>query len=344
MKVLKKSLKEGFIQILVEDAEDLWHLRRIIAPEDIVKGKSTRKVKVTEKESVKKQYYFELKAEKTSYESGALRINGIILNEIEDVPKGSHQNITVQEGDSIKIEKAWTKYYLEMLDKAVKRAKLDYLLVLFDREEANFYELKGSELKSLGSLQGEVEKKDYKVASRNFYKELLQSVEKMDSSSNYNKIILAAAQFWLDEIKKELTSSKITKKAMLLPVSGTEKASVKELLLRPEVKKELLQLKSLREIALVEELLKQIKIGEKYAYGMKDVKNALQIGAVDTLMISSELIDKMIEEDSFEVLNGLMEQSLGKDSALEIIESDKNAVMQLNSLGGIAALLRFRIS
>ncbi len=75
---------------------------------------------------------------------------------------------------------------------------------------------------------------------------------------------------------------------------------------------------------------------EKTAYGITEVKKALELGAVDTLLISES-----VEESSVDQLEELAEQT---HTHLQIISVQSREGVQLRDLGGIAAILRFRIS
>ena len=46
MIILNKDLKKGEIKIKVENLDDLWHLSQLIEVKDLVRGKSSRKIKI----------------------------------------------------------------------------------------------------------------------------------------------------------------------------------------------------------------------------------------------------------------------------------------------------------
>ncbi len=336
MRLIKKE--KNYVELQIEDKEDLWYLSRLINKNDIVKGKSTRKIKINEKTVEKKTYYFIIKVEKVEYQNEILKVNGTIQNEIEDIPKGSYQSINFKEGDIIKIEKTFNPYYEKILKTALEKNKKKFLIILFDREKANFFEITNTEIKKILELKGEVEKKQYKTNTENFYKKIINAIE--EKTKNYDKIIFASPQFYQEYIKKELENSSIKEKSYVITVSGTEKNSVKEIIERKEVQQQILQLKNMKEAKIVEELLKNISKNEKYAYGFKDVKKALEYNAVETLIISTDYIDKLLEKDEFEKLNELLEL-YGKNVKIEIIESEEKK--KINSLGGIAGILRYNI-
>jgi protein pelota len=73
-------------------------------------------------------------------------------------------------------------------------------------------------------------------------------------------------------------------------------------------------------------------------YGIEDVKNALEVGAVETLLI----IDKLIRGKNAQVEEILIHtESLSGN--VVIISSIHDAGKQLEALGGIAAILRYKI-
>ena len=65
MKILEEVIRQNLMRLQVETLDDLWYLSQIITIGDIIKGKSTRKIKIGEKESaVKKSVIVPIKAEK----------------------------------------------------------------------------------------------------------------------------------------------------------------------------------------------------------------------------------------------------------------------------------------
>ena len=78
------------------------------------------------------------------------------------------------------------------------------------------------------------------------------------------------------------------------------------------------------------------KTPEKVAYGKKEVDQALQLGAIDTLLLSDSLDNNLIE--SYE------EQAEKINSTTQIISTETREGQQLKDLGGIAAILRFQIN
>ena len=337
MRLISRNKKEGTVKLIVDDSEDLWLLRLIIMPNDIVKGTSTRKVKITEKDAVKKKYTFELKVEKTEFAGDTLRILGIVLNEIEDVPKGSHQSIVLSQGESFSLNKEWNDYYEKRLDDALKRSKATALLDIFDRDSALFFE-SGSRMKKLMEIKGESKKKQFDSVSTNFMSQVAEHAVKLAKDS---PIIFCAPGFWLDEIKKELSSYSNLSKTAFIPVSDVSESSLKEIIDRKEISQVIANSHSLNEISVMQELLFAISKGSKASYGLKEIKNSINAGAVEKLIISSKMIDKYLEKDEFFIIDELMRLALASKADIIIIENHEESRRQLDSLGGIAGILRY---
>ena len=46
MQIIKKDLKAREVIVKIENPEDLWYLNKIIETNDIIQGKTTRKIKI----------------------------------------------------------------------------------------------------------------------------------------------------------------------------------------------------------------------------------------------------------------------------------------------------------
>ena len=73
------------------------------------------------------------------------------------------------------------------------------------------------------------------------------------------------------------------------------------------------------------------------AYGEREVRKKLEMGAVDTLLFSAELDTKLMHD--------LVEKAEGIGAGVEVISPDFEEGSQLNrAFGGVAAILRYRSS
>jgi peptide subunit release factor 1 (eRF1) len=85
---------------------------------------------------------------------------------------------------------------------------------------------------------------------------------------------------------------------------------------------------------IVEEFLTMLaKEPEKAAYGDSDVKKALEFGAVNKLLVSEDSKDAEMYEEAVEKMGG----------EFFIVSQDTEEGVQIKSLGGVAAILRFGV-
>jgi len=90
MKIIKKNLKKQELTLKIENLDDIWVLNQVIEPNDIVKGKTERKIKIGDSSDrnikvVRKSIFLSIKVEKTdiSENSEILRVLGTILKDLK---------------------------------------------------------------------------------------------------------------------------------------------------------------------------------------------------------------------------------------------------------------------
>jgi protein pelota len=86
----------------------------------------------------------------------------------------------------------------------------------------------------------------------------------------------------------------------------------------------------------VEKLLSEISREGNYAYGQKEVEGAVIAGAVAVLLVT----DKLVREKK---VDNLLMTAQEKQSEIAIINAANDAGKKLDSLGGLAAILRYRM-
>ncbi|MBW2992433.1 mRNA surveillance protein pelota [Candidatus Woesearchaeota archaeon] len=350
MKLIHQNLRKGEIKLKPESQDDLWYLSSLIDPDDLVKSKTIRKIKLGEKEEkakiIKKPVTLVIKAEKTELNPEALRISGIVTEGPEDIPYGSHHTISAEINDEILIiKKKWLKFQLDRLKEACSQKAANILITVMDREEAIIALTKRSGFETLSHLKGEVKKKEEKAAHKEgFYEEIIKKLEEYIERYRINNIIIASPAFFKEDLMKQITDQDLKKKIVLATCSSVDNNAVNEVLKRPEVKQVLSQQRESKELNLVEQLLTEIKTEEKASYGFKETKQAAEAGAVQILLVTDSLITKKREQGSFEDLDNLMKTVDSTKGEIHIINSKNDAGKKLDGLGGIAAILRYKLN
>jgi protein pelota len=350
MKIIYKNIKKGIVKVKIENLDDLWYLSYIIDKGDLVKGQTQRKIKVGADKSkqIKKTIFLKIRLEDVEFHkySDILRMSGIIEEGPDDIPRGSHHTINAEINSMITIEKEkFLNYQLEKLKEAsnVKMPKI--LICVMDREDAFFALLKTYGYELLSKIEGDVQKKRIQENKKSsFYPEIIKIMEEYDKRYTLDNIILASPAFFKEDLMKEIKNPELKKKIVLATCSSLKEDAINEVLKRQEIQEVLKKDRISKEVNLVENLLKEISKGELAAYSLKEVKKATEAGAVSEFLITDSLIRKTRQANNFDEIDTMMklvEQNKGK---IHIISSEHEAGKKLDGLGGIGAILRYKLS
>lgn len=339
------NLKFGEVKLSIESPEDVWVVSQLIEPGDFISGVTLRKVQATEKATERKRVFLKIQVEKVEFTESSCRATGKIVDGPEDVPRGNYHTFSIEPSDSVTIQKDhWFSYQLDRIKEA-ERKKAKILICAFDREDAIFAILTPSGYSVLSKLHGSVQKKGYQDSvTSNFFESVIKSLKEYDSRFGLDHIIMASPAFWKDEFMKVLKDPEIKRKVTTAACNSIGTAAIEEVLRREEISMVLKEDRVMRETKLVESLIQSIATNGAFAYGFVDVKNAADAGAVETLLVSDSLIKKLREDGDFQKLDDIMKSVDDKKGNVVLISGKHNAGKQLEGMGGLAALLRYRMN
>jgi len=353
MKLIYSDFKKGEAKVKIENLDDLWYLSTIIDSNDEIKGRTLRKIRIGEKDQrsvniLKKAVFLKIKAEKIEFSktSNILRVSGQITEAPEDVPKGSYHTFNLEVNSIITITKEkWLGFQLDKLKEASSTKIANILICVHDREEAYFALMKKYGYELLSNIKGNVAKKGIEEkTSSNFYLEIINQIREYVERYNIQTIIIASPAFWKEELMKNLKDEELKKKTILCTCSSVGKNGIDEVLKREETKKALENDRIAKEVNLVEKLMMEISKNNLAVYGLKDTENAVDAGAVDVLLVTDSLIQKTRQEGNYEKIDGLIKDADKMRGHVCIVSSDHEGGKRLNGLGGIAALLRYKLN
>lgn len=348
MKIISANIKKGFVKLKIENEEDLWHLSSIIETGDTVKGSTTRKIKVgTEEKSAayKKTIFIALKTENVEFTAQTLKISGTILEAPEEISRGSHHTLQAEINNIITIEKQkWPSFQIEKLKEASETKMPSIIICIFDREEAFFAQMTRQGHKMLAHIKGEVAKKRAEhTPTGEFYKQIIEKLKEYDQRFKLDTIILASPSFWKEELLKTLGAGVLRNKLLLASCSSADETAFNEVLKREETQQALKQSRASQEQKVIDELLVQISRNALATYGLQQTKEATETGAVKTLLITDKLLQKAREQGKYEELENIMKKADELKGKVIIIHGEYASGKKLDGLGGIAAILRYRI-
>ncbi len=360
MKILKRALKDGLIVLKIETLDDLWHLYNTVGPEDIVISRTTRRVRVGDEdsrkqESVRKPMTLKLSVQDVAFHtfSNRVRIKGQILEGPSDLVNiGAYHTINIEPGDTISIIKEhWPKYVLDRLNNATKdQLRPVSLLVTIEDGTAELFLAADYGLKEVVSIRTSIsrkrgDQKSYDSTMKEFFDDINLAIKAQLEQGNIGLIVIAGPGFTKDHFKDYLTGTGIKN---LPPVVAESTNSIglpgaKEILFRGVIGKAITELKLETETRLVEALVEHISKDDGLGtYGFAEVERAVQFGAVEELLIT----DKKLREDTNEdrrKMDALIRNTEATRGTFHIVSTEHPTGEQLHRLGGIAAILRFRI-
>jgi len=351
MQVISQNLKKGEIKVKIENSDDLWYLSHIIDKSDTLKGHTIRKIKLGEKEQrnikiIKKKIFIAIKVEKIEFEENLLRVSGKITHCPDDVKKGSHHTFNLEKGIRVTIIKErWLKFQLDKLKEAAAAEQPSILICTLDREEAIFALSKRKGYTILSSMKGEVEKKEMQASSKGgFYQDIIKSLQEYSKRYKVGNIIVASPAFWKEDLLKQVKDEELKKKIVLATCNSVGKNAIDEVLKRPEVQEVLRQVRTAKEMKVVEDLLTELAKKGKVAYGIKEVEMAANAGAVKILLITDSFIHKMREKEKYDIIDNIMKIIDSMKGEIHIISSEHEGGKKLDGLGGIGSILRYNIT
>lgn len=348
MKINKADFKHGKVVVRLDSPEDAWHLHKIVKSGDLIRGRAERKVKMGGAEekggSAKKTYWLEIETEKTYIDGESFRANGKVTEEIDDIPKGSHQSISLIPGDEATItKKQWGVAERKRLEQANEDKPFSILAVVFDREEAYIAKLTQKGFEVISHEKGNVQKKAVQEPKEGFFKELASAIQKADSSVNPSGIVLASPAFWKEYLVNEL-SPEVKKKTVLATVSSVGETSFSELAKRPELHDALANYRGSVEERLVEEALSAIR-QDLGCYGREELSGAAANGNMKILLVSEQILlasgSSIAGEANKESAEELMENAERTGAKVSIITNDA-AQKRLSAFKGIVGIKRWQ--
>lgn len=343
MKILNSDFRKGKAKILTQDMDDLWYLSQIIEASDFVRAKTERKIKIGSSENqkvTKKIFIVTIQTQKTELTEESLRISGIITDGPDDIPRGVYQTISIDTKTQLSIQKQeWLKYQQQKLQEAANQTPLKIIAVIFDREDALFYNIKNNGHELITTIKGNVQKKDMQQnKTQNFYKEIVKLIEEFDKQHAPQSIVIASPSFWKEYLLKEIPLE-LKKKIISASCSEVSPRAITELLKRPELQKTLDRSKSVGEEAIIAELLEAVS-KDNATYGVQNVQQCINDANIKNIILTTDFIHEQREANTFKQIEQLMKKAEQCNAKVHIIAT-KEAGQKLNALTGFAAIKRW---
>ncbi len=333
MKIVKKDYKKQTV-IKPETADDLWNISNILSSGDSVTARTVRTLQTDDKK--RKACTLTLTIEKIEFdeEGKALKLLGKITHGPDDVSWG-HHTLRIEENDVITVEKTWKQHQIRRLEKASKVKPFTVLVCVMDERKADFAYVTNKGVKMIGSVKGGSGKQfSGPDSTGKFYSDIIAFMK--EHVSKVDKILVAGPGFAKDNMLDSLKDEELSKKCMRESASVTGTTGVNEIIKRGALDRVSKDSQISEDTQIVENFLEELAKDGLVTYGPKEVGEAIDAGAVETLIVT----DKMAREENVEELMSKVEKLRGK---VKVVSTDNEAGEKLKNFGGIVAFLRYKL-
>lgn len=358
MKILEKRLKKGFVKVVPQSLDDLWHLYNIVYPGDEVYARTTREVKIEQeyarpKEGRRVSVVLGVWVEKVFWDKSLnrLRVHGVISDIPEDIGgRGTHHTLNVVIDNPLTIVKTkWQKHQVDRLERASHMETPLVTIMSIDDEEYCVANLRqyGVEVKAQKRtrLPGKLEAEKRDEAIKSFFKSALQALQETWTSL-HSPVVILGPGFVKNDFAKYVREKAQDIADAVVDIKGVNSAGlagIQEALRSGVLAKTLKNIRIAEETRLVEEVLARLgKSATDVTYGKNEVAKATEYGAVERLLVADTMLREASDQDRTTIEN-IMRNVEAKGGQVTVISTEHEAGAKLQSLGGIAALLRFPI-
>ncbi|SOV75171.1 PelOta protein homologue, putative [Plasmodium sp. gorilla clade G3] len=370
MKLLyrKRDNDKMIIGLITEEDDDLWGVYNLLSLNDEIESYTSRKV---QKDIGNNSYVTEIRKMMLTLcitkidfdcENNSLRVSGKNVKVNEYVKIGQYHTFDIGLNVKIKImKKNWDHIYREKLEECTNiKNNCEIAILLIDCGRANMYLLTQQLYKTVFSINKIIHKKKEKNNSSS-YKKSLESffnivLKNLYSSINFEKIkciVLGGPGFFKNDFftylyeKSDMKNDKniltLKNKFLIVKTSNIFKNSLNEILNDENMKKQILSLKVVSHVDILNKFYKIFEKNEdKICYGPDEVKYASKINAIDSLLITDKTFRSCDVKTRKEYVQ-VVQHVKNTGGQVYIFSDNHTSGEQLNSLTGIAAILKFPI-
>ncbi|MDE0707478.1 MAG: hypothetical protein OSB33_00865 [Candidatus Poseidoniales archaeon] len=343
-----KNIEDG-VRLRVQHEDDLWALAQIVRSGCQVGMMGFRRDQSTgtqesgrAKAAERKAMWIVLNAESTEFQpfTDNLRIHGII--DVADIDKGSHHTHAVSPRDELEI--TWRGGISEsdrsLLAEAVQDSGRGRVAIaVVESDEILLFEIAQHGMRQVGdtfTLRGggkrEGKATEIRIA---FLAKVADQASKAISADM--PIVICGPGMAREQFETLLKGTGVGHRTLNIGTSIGGRAAANEVMREGSADAVLGEFAMAKQVRLIEEGLVRISTNRAIAYGRKELKEAVDQGAVESLVIEAG----MLRSDDF--WTDAASQVRAKGGQVVQASADHDAGEQLMGLGGAIGLLRWTI-
>jgi len=346
MRLIDQNPAAGCMRVQIETEDDIWHLYNVLECNDLVTASTTRREeKVADKlraeRAEKKRMTLGIRLEKIEFSDFDLRLK--LLGLIEEGPQdiGQHHTLMLEPGESLTICKdKWRESQVERLRRAVfDSTKPKIVFVSLDQDDATIGVLRQFGLKEVATIRSMRSGKQYveKDQADNYHDEIISKLKGLVEREM--PLVLLGPGFEKEVLAQygKSSAADIFKASYVYHTGQSGMAGINELMKKGMGSDILRQSRVGIEMEAMEQVMEQLGKDGLATYGNNEVRDAAEAGAVETLLV----LDSRIREHDLDDIVRAVESQKGN---VIIVSEQHDAGQELNALGGMAAILRYKIA
>ncbi|WP_101297908.1 mRNA surveillance protein pelota [Halegenticoccus soli] len=339
------------LTVVPENVDDLWHLSYVLEPGDLVSGDTTRRIQRSDDQmrdtgGEREHISATIEVEDVEFARFAnrLRVGGVIRSASREDVLNQHHTLNVEEHTEITIEKRFKPDQLDRIEEAEEAAENpDVAIATVEEGEAYVHTVAQHGVEEYVSLTRPTGKGEYARPREELFAELGSALSHLDVAA----IVLAGPGFTKEDAKDYIEENhpEVAEKVTTVDTSAVGGRGVHEVLKRGALEEIQAETRIAREATLIDELMERIAAGAKAAYGIEEVAEAAEFGAVEELLVLDERLreERQGRGDWGVDANEVLETVEQKGGEITVFSAEFAPGEQLKNLGGIAALLRYRL-
>ena len=339
------------LTLVPENVDDLWHLAHVLEPGDLVEGDTTRRIQRNDDQmrdtgGEREHIFVTLDVGDVEFARFAnrLRVSGVIVGCSREDQLNAHHTLNVEEQDEITVEKHFKPDQTERLQEATEAAENPDVAIATVEEGAAFvHTVQQYGTEEYASFTKTTGKDEYSGPRSELFAELGDALAHLDADA----IVFAGPGFTKQDARDYVVEDhrELADRITVVDTSAAGDRGVHEVLKRGAVDEIQKETRISKEANLIDELTENIAKGAKATYGPDDTAEAAEFGAVETLLVVDERLrtERQGDGDWTIDVNEVIESVERQGGDVVVFSSEFAPGEQLSNLGGIAAVLRYRL-
>jgi len=344
MRIISEQNSDEWKTIYVEDLDDLWYLRNIIRKDDIVRMTVLRRQDKQDdinrlKEQVRKPVTLSIRTEDIEFQEfvDRIKILGTVVSDNENL-RGEHQSFIISPGTVFDLKKReWDAEETKLIKEAQSHYySQEYIFISLDDEQATISIMRSYGIQAVARIDSLKSGKFYEnnYSEKTFMSEIVSTLKAMIKKETI--IIILGPGFTHDHLYSSIREDNLLGKYQVynFATGRSDQSAVYEFLSKPESEQIFSESRLLKEKRLIEEFTRNLKVGEKAAYGYEAVSQSVESGSAEKVMITEEEFRK---ERSRKILDIATKSGTG----IHIFSSQSETGQLVRNFGGYCAILRY---